>query len=510
MRGAGGGSVIVVKPGGSIRVGGDDVTLDGLAVESWVPLPIVIIGTADDRRARLRISGVTVTFDDSVTSGWLAVRSNFTDDLRITDCTLIKGGIQMVEAIDFHISGNLIDGANVNDNEAVHASVNSRGIITGNTFRNLNMEAVDLYTNGDRCVIANNRIENYRSAAIDVKVVIRDAPYVGGSSDQTGYSESTVITGNTIHNCNPQSNGDYYGIVCSWIDERAAPTVEIGKASAAITISSNVVSGMFTTNPLALTAVYCSGINVKGDGINVSGNVVRGVHGQGLSLWESGGIQLGGRAASPMYASGCTITGNVIEVEGSGIAAFDARSCTIAGNIIKRDERNDLAPRYGLRVFRRLSDSVITGNVIETGLGVTNGPGSSFSSVCVTSNKLTNGGVYLYGVDHSAFSGNIFTAATIGLVGASAESVQNMITGNTFLNSATDYPIALVGQSGFVVIGNSFDMSKWPILVQNSSASGVIASNVSRNQQGVGFVRYLSLSAADKATIMESGNVCHA
>lgn len=138
------------------------------------------------------------------------------------------------------------------------------------------------------------------------------------------------------------------------------------------------------------------------------------------------------------YASGATITGNVVETNGQGIRLNDTRAAVVSGNRIVFTSAGKSGDTYGIQLTNGSTGNQILSNVIENpktnGIFVVN----DSSATRIDGNTITNAGKYGIGVQGSkvgAIAGNTVTGAKdmgICIIKSShADSVVNNVLTNT-------------------------------------------------------------------------------
>lgn len=506
-----------------LNIKSNGITLSDFNIYAKDYCAIGIDGVTEQHYKDIVLKNIKLTYDSVVTTNWLFVRGQYVDNLTIQNCNSTIGGIQLVQCDNFEIKDNRIDGKWVNTNEAIHISQFSKGIIDGNTILNVN-EAMDLYTSGERCIITNNRIIGINTRGLELKVTLRDAPYTGGSSDQQGYTECTIISGNLIKDIRPTVAGEICsGISVIYVDNRAIPSFEIAKTQRGLIITDNIIEDFYATYNASVGIAYFSGVVIEGHNCIISNNVFRNIHTHGQNLFDTCGIKL---SSNVNYTcKGIVIDGNVISgSEGTGIDVKHAENCVISNNIIRKDEVTGLTPKYGIRILDgTLKNTRIANNLIES--NVTNSVGiygavSSGSTIIekniIIANTLIDCGMNIPYANECIISNNIITndlnSVGIAIGHSSLIGLGNKIINNS-ITVSDDYSIQITYQKGFLIEGNyTKDAGTSSILVTGANIDGIttyglILNNLSYSQNGVDVIRYLNVTANDLATIAASNNI---
>jgi parallel beta-helix repeat protein len=509
-----------------LNIKADNITLDNLNLYSKTAVIIAADGTTGSHFKNLTVKKCSVDYDPAVTTDWLSVRGQYVDNLIVQDCKFNIGGIQIVGCDNFTIKNNYIDGKDKCTNEPIHASVFSRGIIDGNTILNVanpSIDAMDLFSSGDRCIITNNRCIGLSTRGIELKISLTDPGDPNGSSDVLGYVESTVLSNNVFKNFRPTVVDERcQGISVSYVDARANKAFEVAKTQKGLIISHNIIED-FNVDNTKISRAYFVGIDINCSNAVIIGNVIRNIYTHAMNIWDSCGIKLGNNAGTFISkAIGCVVSDNMISgSEGSGINVVSAEKCIIKGNVIRKDETTGLTPKYGIRVYNgNLKTTQISNNVIEC--TITNGSGihsessgspNTIDSLTITDNTLIDCGINIPAPQNCVIANNIIrnamnsTGIAVGI--SSVLSLGNQIVNNN-IEVSDDYAISIVNLQGFLIEGNYVkDAGQSAVLVSEPCSNGVIKNNISYSQASAtyGVVRYLNITPTEQTTIKDSDNI---
>jgi hypothetical protein len=495
----------------TVTITGDNITLSEMTIKSANQTALI---AANQTGTTLR--DLYVDFDAAVTTNWLAFNPYNVDRLRVIDCRFRIGGLQLSLCDDFVIDGNYFDCEYLNTNEPCHISGQSSGQFVNNTVYRTLTDAVDLYSAGHYCVVANNRFYGLRGAAgIECKVTMSDD--VNNTSSPGNVFEATVIANNVLRDFNPPTgSATRVGIYAEYVDNRAAPVFAVSETNRAIIITGNVLEDFNVTDTGVGNVVSYWGIGFTGHNGLIANNVIRRMRG-----WQSA-TPIGIRLSQPSGSKcvGVRVSGNVIAgVEGtSGIVAGNLDRCQIDDNIIRQDEVNSLTPKFGVGIATGATwnDCSVSGNTFECNVANSFGLRSEATSAVlnrcrVQGNTFKDCGVSLYVVQDSAFDGNIMENATnsngfnVGL--ASTSSRGNTYSGNHILMSS-DYGLVLTDHDGFSITANSFRTTTRGVLLVGGTRKGLVTGNLSINQSGgTEMPHYSGVSAPDQATITATANL---
>ena len=466
---------------------------------------------------------LAIDFAPSLGGERKAIYGENVDGLTIIGCKITTGGIELIGATNFNISNNRLDRQWImNTVEGIHASKKSYGIISGNTVLNSTIDAVDLYSSGERTVVIGNRFIGFRDcSAVEAKVILRDD---GMSSGDTGYgyTESIIITNNVMRDFSYTANTEISAIFAEYLDLRSTPVFPLDRANAGVLITNNIIEDAYVTNNPAISVEF-HGIAYGGSNAVISNNIFRNIY----SNNDAGGIfsyaiALGANTTSvAKTVKGVNISGNMISTDSGGIkfgrttAPVNFYDIVVSGNNFKNDYRTGQSVKRCIAVESGASiyNSIFTGNILETD-NTTRRGGFFFSAInpiftrnIITNNQFIGSSANFKSATYCDISHNMFdclgysqTPLTVGVAGT--DSKGNTIIGNKFKQADTALgTIDLYQQVGFGVSHNVFTDASLPIRVFSSSTNGLITENISISG-GATFVTYSGSSA-----VTESNNL---
>lgn len=510
LRGAGRGLTTLVAAD-TVTIDADDVTISDLSVETSNGSAF----TASNLD-RLELRNVGIDFDASVVTGWLTLDAYNIDRLRVVGCRSRIGGYQLSLCDDFVLDGNYVDGEYSNTNEPIHISGQSSGQVVNNTVVNTLTDALDLYSSGHYCVVANNRFLGLRGAAgMEIKVAMSDTP--GNSSGPGNVIDGVVVANNIFRDFNPPaSSSTRTGIYAEYTDLRAVPAYDITETNRALIITGNVLEDFNVDDTGGGVTVTYHGIVYTGHNGLITNNIIR--H---MRAWQSA-TPVGIKLANPTDAActGVRVAGNVIAgVENNfGIQVGNLNRCQIDDNIIRTDDVNSVVTKHGVDIVSGsdLNHCSISGNTFAcnhaTGFGLrSTGTTSTINRCRINNNTLYQCGVSLASATFTTFHNNVMDNATNSQVFAmgvsGTPSVGCSYVGN-HITMSSDYGLALTDHDGFVIQGNTFNATNRGVLLVGETLNGVIGGNLSVTQSGGSqFPHYSGVSAPNQATNLVGDNL---
>lgn len=539
------GDVSILEPTNAIWVSGNGIGLKDLKVNSYKWYATYLTNSLSTNNY---FDNVTFTFDSSVSNvirgaldfdSFMVIDSSFSEGMRIENCRM-DGGVQMIRANNLTFRHNRLDGHYLNMNELLHASSKSRVIVEGNYFLNSSCDPLDLYSSGDACRVVNNVFDGsgdpaalvaagFNEAFITMKIVLTDG--VNSSGPILGWTENTIITGNTFRNGRPTiDNSRWFGIMLKMEDLRTNnPTWQMTNASRNVIVQNNIFDGWWTNNPNGFTNNFFAGIKAEGSGLDISHNVFRNISLQGNASSASSqcGIEFGFNFGTPIGTAliGSHVSHNTYEGEGTGIIIFNATNCVVEGNIVQQDYAspigltNTLTPRYGIIIYGNLDQVSIINNHLDPTftnpggilqLGSTNYIVDSYIAGNFTT-KRTPLQVYLprlRGTDVSFNKVGPITLGTDGDIQYGNSVLYNKINGSPSLPGLDMY-----SQRDFQIIGNKFTNILYAMSINGgtgttNTVSGTIHDNISQGENGT-FAFYTNISAISSNTITRYQNTAN-
>lgn len=466
--------------------------------------------------ADVRWQRVEVSHENGVTDH-LAWNAYNVDRLQVIGCKFGIGGLQLSLCDDFVINNNFWDAQYLNTNEPCHISTQSSGVFTNNTVTNTATDAVDLYSSGHRCVVANNRFIGLRGGAgLECKVTMSDIP--GNSSSPGNVFESTVIANNVFRDFNGSVTSTRTGIYASYVDSRAAPAFAIAEANRGIIITGNILADFNETDPGNGAIVSYQAIVFHGSNGIVANNIVRN-----MRAWNAAtpvGIALFSENADVTAGAKCigvTVQGNNIAglegVTSYGIRAGNLDYCNITGNTIRTDDVAGRSPKYGIGITNgaslnhcRISDNIIQCNQTNAQAIVATSTTTTFTECDISGNMIRDCGISIYKAIRCSFTNNTFNNATnggafnLGIAGVTCLDIR--IIGNHFTMNGAASAIVLTNVDGFIANGNTFKSVTRSIFAFSVTKNGVVTGNIARTQSVGSTVLIFdaSVSGGDQAT----------
>jgi hypothetical protein len=482
---------------------------------------VYIKGLLASRISNVQLLNVDVSFSGGTAALRLGVLAQYVDNLVIDDCR-IDYGVNLIRCFDYRFTGNTLNGYNQNENELLHATVRSYGVISGNTFLNSFDNWIDLYSSGERTVVTGNRFDGCQcrlGTGIEIKVTLTDNPdNTSGGPNDYGYTQYIVFSDNFVGNA-VQSVVAATGVInIFYLDLRASPSFLWSETPQAILISNNVFDGFDTTAGGGQAANVISMTTCES--VTIANNIFKNIHVGGSPTDVS----------SCVWIEGCqniSVTGNIMTSRGSGITIHGAcNNILIDGNSVVVDPANSYTPVYGIYAVKfgsrpvfALTNSTISNNRLEAsnasfrGLN-TNG---SFADVLFIGNSCGNE-VVLEDANRCTISSNVlgvsatrFRALGVGYLGGVVAF--NIVTGNTVKSpSATPKGgIEITRCRASIISQNIIHTPTAGIQAIGTNTAGeldylVIKDNFSVSQTLLNFPTYSSMNAADTATLVADTN----
>lgn len=503
--------------------GRDKTTLRGPQLSMW---------TANTALSDLSVIGTSSIIVSSTNASRLAVeRCNFShaagvslhlalawqnvNQSRITNCTFGVGGVQLISCTDFLISGNYWDCQYLNVNEPCHVSFESSGQFVDNTVTRTATDALDLYSSGEYCVVANNRFIGLAgNAGMELKITLSDDP--NNSSSPGNIIDGVVVANNVFRDFRGPTTNARAGIFAEYVDSRASKSFSLANTARALVIADNILEDFEPVNPGAGIISNWVGIAFTGHNCRITGNVIRN-----MRSWNNAvnyGIRLGlygAGVADGVKCTGVAVSGNTIAgIEGNGSAAVATgtlEQCLITDNVIRGDEVNGTITKWGIDVGTgaTLTDTRIAGNLLHckdpAGIGLRLvGAGSKLIKCQVTHNVFRDCNMAVNVAEHTLFSLNTIDnalysqASYVGVAGTASPGCS--FVGNHVTMSA-DYGLVLTDVDQFTVDACTFRDCFSGLLLVGAARNGVINGCVSAGQSNTTFPAFSGVSAGDQASI---------
>ena len=331
------------------------------------------------------------------------------NNLQIINNYIENSGIQLANCINFRIENNYIDGLmnSISENELIHTSFKSSGIITNNILCNCLYDFIDIFSAGQKTIITNNKMTNGKMNGIECKVVLADN---GGSSDTIGFVENCIISNNIISDLNAEDNGEYAGILAVMYDTRTdkTPVPTENETPKNLIITNNIIRDI----NINVGAKYC-GIKTSANNTIISNNIIQNLHNGDT---KTGGIYLYTQFNTP---SETQIVNNRLKgCYPYGIYLQHSRNCLINANTFQRDSEgnnNNYGNLHAIGIENGYG-ILITNNVIKNtadyGIFQTS-EDNLIQNITISNNDLNNSSISLTNITHSLISHNMFNQSHI-------------------------------------------------------------------------------------------------
>jgi len=503
--------------GPQLTLSASNITMQDLRILSSSSTAVISAHCTDVRWTRVQ------TLHDTGISNHLAWDAFDVDRMRVSDCRFGVGGLQLSGCDDFLIQGSWWDCSYANTNEPCHISGQSSGQFVNNTVTNTATDAVDLYSSGHRCVVANNRFIGLQgNAGLECKVTMSDDS--NNSASAGNKFESTVISNNVFYNFNSTVTSTRVGIFAVFVDNRAVPAFSVAETNAGIIITGNVMEGFNTTDPGNGAVVAYQAIVYTGHNGLVSGNTIRRMRG-----WNSAapvGILLSGDAAGVvnLHKNVRTVVRDnvIVGVEGNvgtGIRTGNLDYCQIVGNVVGTDEESGVTTKLGIdfAAGANINQCDISNNMLQCNAASSFGVRTATATVTLTECKVSGNvmrdcGMSIAKAVRCGFTDNTISNAANAqgfILGNSATaSTDCQIIGNRITQGGSSAGIVMTNVDGFVAASNIFKTITRPIYAFNATKNGVVVNNISRTQ-GVGSSVLIfdgTVSGGDQATTYVDAN----
>jgi len=511
---------------GYLVVAGNDIVICNLnliSTNSSIALYLAGSTTIPTYYSRITLDNVKITFNTGVaTATSFGLYASNIIYLKVRNCN-IQYGVQLIGCGDYLVSDSILDGDNYsNQNELIHASLNSVGQITNNTFINSLDNCIDLYSSGAKTVITGNRFLGCKTrtgAVVEIKITLTDNP-LNTSSNTNGWCEQIIIDGNYFGNTIAYAVQHTTCISIFYLDSRAAPSFTWAETPRNIIISNNIFDGFDAT--LHGASYFSPIFLITATSVLVQGNIFRdmaiGASGSDMSscIWieECRNILVDGNSLSMKNGTGVSLHKTCFEI-------------SVVNNHMLDDLNKSFVLTYGIRITKEgsRSDPVIyqskfIGNTISCSY-------SAFRNLYTAAGSMTdciiNDNVFLQEcsmqtLSKSIVSNNIFSVSStrnqcLDLGYATAITAHNTVVGNKF-NTPVGTPkpaLVLTRMRGSTVSNNMFQTATYAIYVQGTNVAGElnylnIKDNFSISQTQPNFPTYSLMAAADTALLQAVNN----
>jgi parallel beta-helix repeat protein len=413
-----------------------------------------------------------------------------TEKVTVKDCVFNVGGISVVSADECLVQGNIIDAQYLNDNEPIQVSTKSVARILDNTIYNSRSDMIDLYSSGYETIVRGNKgfgfkFSTYGASCMEIKVIIRNAGDANPGSNEGGFVRNTIVSDNIMKDIvipSSYTNSNFFGIYAQYLDQRTpGPAVwDATQTNEGMIIKNNIIENV--TYEAGATGNTFAGIDFAGINGIIDGNIIKNINMQ-TNTWGTCGIHLGGSYAQ---AVGVQVINNVLNTSAVGILIDIAQSVNISNNIIRKNDRNTIQPRYGIRVLQSLLESNVNNNVIHAldfpidTLSTATIQKCNFNNNQIKATNSTTGTILLSSdFQFNNFNNNVLRN-TLVLAQPTALKFGNTFKDNKFFLDTAGNGVFLDFQNGFTVSGNTFDNATNGIRLLANCQNGILKDNISR------------------------------
>lgn len=506
---------------GQLTVTASNVTLKDLNVVSPLAVyGVYLTGQLASRISNVQLLNVGISFSGGTPASRLGISARYIDDLVIDNCR-IDYGANLIRCFNYRFTNNVLNGYYQNENELLHATVRSYGIISGNTFLDSLDNWIDLYSSGERTVMTGNRFDGCRGrlgTGIEIKVTLTDDPNnTSGGPNDYGFDQYIVVSNNFFGNYNTSVVAPSTLLNIYYLDLRSTPVFSWTNVPKSIVIDSNIFDGL-DSSLMGGNFVQAIGLS-SCEGVVVSNNNFRNV---GI-----GNINDATACVGIYDCKNIQVTGNYITTIGGGGVTVNGVCDTIAieGNQIVQDPGSGTIPKFGVH-FQKIGTRP---DVTATNVVVSN---NNIQAELASIRCLNNNGT----ITNAIFDGNLcdnevvleiankctvvnntfavkstrFKAFAIGYAGGIV--AYNLVSNNT-INALTNKTGMEVNRCRSSIISqNIFHTPNNAMIVSGTNTAGeldflTIKDNYSVNQASASaFPLYSNMNAADTATLVVANN----
>jgi len=422
------------------------------------------------------IKFINCTFENTWISEFSSRHIYFSVSNAVTfvNCKTIGCNVTFVDCKDIKVIGNRIDGNFTNGGDLIKCTSGTSGLITQNTIINSQGDGIDTYTSGERMIITENHFENLAINGVEAKVILRDAPYVAGSSDQDGFVESTIISNNIFKNIGGAVSDSYGAIKNTYTDLRTTPVFEQKNTPRCFIITNNIIEDI--NKFPGVSGVYYGILSDAHNSI-ISDNVIRNIYA------GNGGSNSGTGILLRLNSKNCIVKGNIVSgAENRGINASQLNGSVIDGNIVCKDEVTGKTTAYGL-YLDTVDNCVITNNqLLDCTTYAIQGIGGFLNSIL--SGNVCTKSLYIMSISDSRIIANEVSNGIILIGDTTTQNYRLTITGNHVKNSGSSSGVMLRKVRGAIMTGNIFNFVTYGILIQNESNYITARDNITSNATG--------------------------
>ena len=506
---------------GQVITSASDVILRDFKVVSPVPgFALSISGQLNNRLVNVQLINMEFNFSGGTVSTRLGVLGAYVDNLVIDNCR-IDYAVNIIRCYNYRFTNNTINGYNANENELLHATVRSYGIISSNTFLNSLDNWIDLYSSGETTLVVGNRFDGCLArlgTGIEIKVSLADdqSNTSGGVYDY-GFTRHIVIADNYFSNFNTSTAIASTMINIYYMDARSVPSFLWTQVPKSIIIDSNVFNGL-SAAAMGGQMIQAIGLSLC-EGVVVSNNIFRNV---GVGNTNDASACIGIHDCKNIIVSSNHIT----SIGGCGISINGTvDTVNINNNQIVEDVGAGTIPNFGIH-FQKIgsrpnvvaTNVMVSNNIIQAALASircinTSGTVTNCrfnSNICDNELVLENANKCTIINNTLAVKSSRYRALGVGYAGGVV--AYNTISNNT-INSLTTKPGMEIFRCRTSVISqNIIHTPNHAILVNGTNVAGeldflTIKDNYSVNQASASaFPFYINMSAGDTATLVVVNN----
>lgn len=482
--------------------------------------------SATSRISDVTLDNVRVSFSASTTVIYrLGVYAQYIDRLRVLN-SHIDYGMYLLRCFDYHIIGSHLDGDNFqNENELLHCSVRSSGIIANNTFINSKDNFIDLYSSGERTVIVGNRMIGCKvrtGATIEIKVTLtdNDGNTSGGANDY-GFVEQIIIANNYISNIIAPSNFFISGITIFYLDSRGTPVFDWANTPRNILITGNIIDGF--DNTLHGGGYFCGIYLDTVNSVTISNNIMRNLCIGGTVSDASSGVFI--------------VNSRDIQVKNNRITLKDASGVSLHGtcdaisvndNHMLADLNKEYALAYGIRAQKTgsfatpvLTNCQFNNNHIDASI-------SSFRQFATSGGTMTDcqivGNIFrnemiVQSANRLNVASNKFevsaTRNTAMLIGDSSVICSEVVVTGNIAKCQTGSPkvaFSLYRVRASIASNNIAHGATYGLLLSGTNTAGecdnnIMQGNMSFGQTQTNFPHYSGLATSDQSSVIADSNL---
>lgn len=406
------------------------VDLRSVELEIITATGFYIKGTPSNIIKFPKLKDVKITYAVGVApSDAFSLYAEYTEGLQIIGSDLEV--IQLINCPNYRIIRNVLDGKMRNNNELIHASINSKGgIIALNTLKNSLDNIVDLYSSGAETIFTHNQIENCGNrlgTVMELKNSYSNDP-ANSSNANNGYTRSIIISENVFKNCKATHAVNTSIINIYSIDSRTVPAMTVNDYISDIIIENNIFDGFDTSGISTDIRLHCISAN-SANNIKIRGNIAKNIPKSKLTDTSS--------VVFLQDTNDCDVVGNSGCVDQSSGLAIQSvnNNLKIDLNNFKGDVTSTHIPKHGL-YLNRFTGSVETVLNNATINGYFEGTVNSVLGNSATINESTINGQYVNNFDigniNDSIVDNFILKLKNGTVNASKFGGSGISSGNTF------------------------------------------------------------------------------